>query len=371
MQALSLLIKPVSGSCNLRCQYCFYADVAAARDVPDRGRMSLDTLEKVVRQALDEAESFVSFGFQGGEPMLAGLPFYQALIEFEKKYNPGHVEIANSIQTNGSLIDDKWAEFFAENGFLVGLSIDGGKSVHDMARRDAADNGTHSRCLKAARTLERAGADFNILSVVTKQFAAHPDAAWRFYKDNDFRYVQLIPCLDGLEEEHGTNPYSLDAESYGKFLCRFFDLWYDDFIKGEYISVRAFDNWVRMLMGQQPENCGMLGHCQSYPVIEADGSVYPCDFYVLDAYKLGDVSTHSFGDMLDGEAAKGFEAGGAVLRDECLGCEYYAICRAGCRRNREPIQDGAPSLNVFCDAYKKFFAHALPRMTGIAQRMPR
>ncbi|NLW79627.1 MAG: anaerobic sulfatase maturase [Ruminococcaceae bacterium] len=369
MQALSLLIKPVSGSCNMRCQYCFYADVAAAREMPNRGMMRISTLEHIVRRAFEEAEEFVSFGFQGGEPMLAGRPYYQALINLAEKHNPRGVPAAYSIQTNGTLIDAEWAGFFAENNFLVGLSIDGDKRVHNLLRPNAAGDTTHRACLNAADMLARAGADFNVLSVVSKQFAAHPDAAWRFYKDNGFRFIQLIACLDGLGQEHGDNPFSLDADSYGRFLCRFFDLWYADFIQGDYLSVRAFDNWVRMLMGQQPENCGMLGHCQAYPVIEADGSVYPCDFYVLDAYKLGDVAVDTFASMLAGEAAQRFEAPGKVIRDECLGCEYYVICRGGCRRDREPLQEGAPSLNVHCAAYKQFFAHALPRMTDIAARM--
>ncbi len=332
--------------------------------------MSTDTLEQVVRRALEEA-NHVSFGFQGGEPMLSGLPFYKELIRLQQQYNTRGVQVSNTIQTNGSLIDEEWANFFAGHGFLVGLSIDGAKETHDTMRRDADGEATHARCVKAAGILRRAGADFNVLSVLTKQFARHPDQAWRFYKQNDFRFVQLIPCLDGLDEAPGVHPWSLDAETYGRFLCRFFDLWYEDFIRGEYISVRAFDNWVRMLMGQQPENCGMAGQCRAYPVVEADGSVYPCDFYVLDEHKLGDVSTHSFGEMLTGEEAQRFMHPSRVLREECGACDYAFICRAGCRRDREPIEEGLPALNRYCAGYKTFFAHALPRMVDIARRMPR
>lgn len=320
MDSLSLLIKPTSSSCNMRCRYCFYADVAAARDVPNRGMMNLSTLEAVVRRAFEEAEHFVSFGFQGGEPMLAGLEFYRAFCGLQKVYNTHGIEVAKSIQTNGSLMDREWAEFFAQEEFLVGFSIDGDRDIHDGLRLDAEGSGTHSKCMRAAKLLKEAGAQFNVLTVVTKQLACHPDRLWQFYKKNEFCFVQLIPCMDGLEETHGANRYSLDDGLYGRFLCRFFDLWYEDFIKGDYISVRAFDNWVRMLMGQTPENCGMSGRCAAYPVIEADGSVYPCDFYVLDEHRIGDVQTDSFGGMLQSEVAWQFVEPSFELHECCRQC---------------------------------------------------
>lgn len=371
MEALSLLIKPASGSCNMRCRYCFYADVVAGREEGNRGMMTAETQEAVVKRALEEATQFVSFGFQGGEPMLAGLPFYRRLMELERQYNTKGIPVANSIQTNGSLIDAEWAQFFAENQFLVGLSIDGDKDVHNRLRPDAQGADTHNRCLKAAATLTDAGADFNILSVVTRDFARHPDRAYQFYKRNGFRYIQLIPCLDGLGEAHGSNPYSLDAELYGQFLSRFFDLWYEDFIRGDYYSVRMFDNYVRMLMGEQPENCGMMGRCIAYPVIEADGKVYPCDFYVVDEHLLGDVRDDSFEGMLRGEAAGSFMAPSLQAHEECRTCQYGFICRGGCRRDREPLTDGTLALNCYCEGYKQFFGHTLERMADIARKMPR
>ncbi len=369
MDALSILIKPASGSCNMHCTYCFYVDVASARVLPNRGIMEVDTLDAIVRKAFEEAEHFVSFGFQGGEPLLAGLDFYQAFIDLQKRYNTQHIETAFSIQTNGSLINEAWAQFFAEFGFLVGLSIDGKKEMHDSLRPSASGEGSFDQCMKAAELLNNAGADFNVLTVLTRQVAEAPDELWQFYHENDFRFVQLIACLDGLEEEHGSNPFSLDDKLYGQFLCRFFDLWYEAFIKDDYISVRAFDNWIQMLMGRPPENCGMAGRCAAYPVIEADGLVYPCDFYVLDHYKIGDVCTDSFETMLSSPSTQEFIEVSVELQDACQECEYHFICRSGCRRDREPIKEGVASLNYYCEGYKMFFAHALPRMQGIAQNI--
>lgn len=370
LDALSLLIKPVSGRCNMRCVYCFYADVAQSRDTPNRGLMSMATLETIVKKAFSEATRFVSFSFQGGEPMLAGLDFFRIYVALEREYNRNGVEVFHAIQTNGTLIDDEWAQFFGDNDFLVGLSVDGCRDVHDALRPDACGNGTHNCCMKAAELLKKRGAAFNILSVLTKHYAQHPDKAYQFYKKNNFRYIQLIPCLDRLDEPHGSNPYSLSAALFGTFLCRFFDLWYADFIEGNYYSVRMFDNYVRMLMGEPPENCGMRGVCSSYPVIEADGSVYPCDFYVLDECKIGDVHTDSFKDMLTGSASEHFMKPSRAVPEICGSCPYIFICRGGCRRDRPSTAAEAYPLNCYCEGYKEFFGHALPRLMDIARKMP-
>ena len=302
--------------------------------------------------------------------MLAGIGFYHAFVALVAQYNTHGIEVAYSIQTNGTFIDKAWAEFFVQQHFLVGLSIDGTQENHDSFRVDKAGKGTYTTCMQTANLLTEAGADFNVLSVVTKSFAEHPDEAWQFYKQNKFHFIQLIPCMDALEDVHGANEYSLDAESYGRFLCRFFDLWYEDFIKGEYISVRAFDNWVRMLMGQPPENCGMTGCCSAYPVIEADGSVYPCDFYVLDDCKLGTVQENTFAEMLTGENAVRFMTPSHQVHKDCAGCQYGFLCRGGCRCDRGVMPDGTLAVNRYCEGYKMFFAHAMSRMMDIAKKMP-
>ena len=369
MKSLSLLIKPVSGSCNLRCRYCFYADVTDNRALKSHGIMSESTLEAVVKNALSEAGDSCVFGFQGGEPTLAGLDFYRTLIRLEARYNTKNIKISHAIQTNGMLIDDAWAQFLAENRFLVGLSIDGGKQVHDALRPDPQGKGTHSRCIQAARRLSRCKAEYNILSVVTRQLAAHPDKAYRFYKQQDFRHIQFIPCLDGLNEQYGAHPYSLDAEGYGRFLCRVFDLWYEDFVKDDYYSIRGFDNYIYMLAGYPAENCAMNGVCTAYPLVEADGGVYPCDFYAVDEYRLGSVHTDSFSEMLAGGTAQAFVKPSFSVPPVCRVCEYYVICRGGCRRDRVLKEDGSLGLNRYCESYKMFFSHSLERMKVLAKTL--
>jgi len=371
MRALSLLIKPASGHCNMRCTYCFYADVTESRSIKNHGFMSPETLELIVRKALSEATESCVFGFQGGEPTLIGLDFYKKLLELERKYNIKNIKISHSLQTNGLLLDEEWAKFFKQNNFLIGLSIDSKKQVHDSLRFDASGKGTHKRCLSSARMLHSFQVEFNILSVITQYLASHPEQAYLFYKQNDFRFIQFIPCLDSPQawSDNEKKAYSLDAKKYGKFLCRIFDLWYADFIKNNYISIRTFDNYIQMQAGYPPESCAMAGVCSAYALIEADGSVYPCDFYAVDEFYLGNLTDKGFAQMLTSEKAEHFMAASRYVDPNCQSCGFYNLCRGGCRRNREPIINGNLSRNHLCEAYKIFFSHSLNRMKEIAHHL--
>ncbi|OQB12405.1 MAG: Anaerobic sulfatase-maturating enzyme [Firmicutes bacterium ADurb.Bin193] len=353
---INLLIKPASGACNLKCKYCFYNDVASKREHRSMGMMSLDTLERLARNALFEAKYQVTFAFQGGEPTLAGLDFFKALIEFEKKYNVNNVIINNSIQTNGMIIDDEWAEFFTKNNFLVGLSLDGDKDSHELHRGES-----FNRVMKTAKIFDKHNTQYNILCVVTANTARKVDKIYNFYKRSGFKYLQFIPCLDELFTERGAHNHSLTPKLYTRFLINLFDVWYDDFMKGEYTSIRHFDNYIHMLMGKPPESCGMSGICTCYFVVEADGSVYPCDFYVLDQYKIGTIDD-GFQNMRNTEVAKKFVAESVPVPEVCKTCRVSFICRNGCKRDRLPN-----GLNYFCESYKEFFTHALPKMQRVIE----
>ena len=367
MISQSFLIKPASGYCNMKCEYCFYADVTDIREIKNRGMMTGETLEVIVRKIMQEVSKFCILGFQGGEPTLAGLDFFRLLIDLEKKYNTKNIQIQHTLQTNGQLINDEWAAFFHEHQFLIGLSIDGGKEVHDSLRKDASQKGTHYQCLSATHLFQKHKVEFNILSVITKQLAEKPKEYWRFCKKEKFDFLQFIPCLDGLEQIRGSAIYSLDARTYGTFLCEIFDLWYNDYTTGKYISIRNFDNYIRILLGEPPENCAMAGECRAYPLIEADGSVYPCDFYAIDKYCLGNIKESTFTSMLNGEKADKFMRPSRRHSPECEKCMYLPLCRGGCRRDREVSGIHKLQLNYYCESYKQFFQHAFARMNQIAQ----
>jgi uncharacterized protein len=371
MKNLSLLIKPASGNCQMRCQYCFYKNVRESREVADYGRMSLETLEILVSHALAEAESTCTFSFQGGEPTLMGLDFFQKFIDLQQKYKSDRVIVHNTMQTNGLLLHDDWCEFLARNRFLVGLSLDGSKDIHDANRLDAAGRGTYNRVLQAAALLEKHHAAFNILCVVTSELARRARHVYRALVKSGFRYLQFIPCIDDFGVRPGTRSFSLKPERYAEFLVNLFDEWYLDFQQGRYISVRHFDNWIQMLKGRPPESCSLSGQCSCYGVVEADGSVFPCDFYVLDRWRLGSIQEQSFAELLQGGLAEQFVNDSRTVAAKCQACRFVSLCRGGCRRDREPLvrpadsPDGLP--NIYCSAYEQFFACALERMLQIAR----
>ncbi len=367
MPPLSILIKPVSDSCNMRCKYCFYCDEASKRSVHSYGTMQADTLEKLVMKALSAAQGQCTFAFQGGEPTLAGLPFYQEFVRLVQKHNVKKLDVHFAIQTNGTLIDREWAGFLAQNGFLTGLSLDGTKEVNDRFRVDAQGGGTYTKVLHAAQLFDAAGAQYNILTTVTSAVAENVERIYRFFKKNGFQWQQYIACLDPIGERRGGHDYSVTPEQYGVFLKRLFDLWYLDWKHGTPISIRYFDNLVFLLMGQPAEACGMMGHCTCQYVVEADGGVYPCDFYVLDGYRLGDIETQDFPDFDKKRRELRFIEKSLVPHEDCRACPFGYLCRGGCRRDRDGFDGGPLQKNYLCPAYRVFFPYALPRLQELAQ----
>lgn len=366
MQHVHLLIKPASGLCNLNCRYCFYHDLMEKRETPSHGIMTEETLEAVIEKAIAFAGRECTIAFQGGEPTLAGLDFYKKVVALEKKHNPRRIKINSAIQTNGIGLTDVWAAFFKENDFLVGLSIDGVKDTHDLYRVDGKGEGTFSRVMDTVRLFERHGVAYNILTVVNRQTARRAEKIYNFYKKNKFSYLQFIPCLDPIGDEMGQESFSLTPKEYGAFLCTLFDLWYRDIAQGTAPSVRQFENYIEMLLGGPPEACGMAGVCGHQHVVEADGSVYPCDFFVLDAYKLGNLRETDLEEINRRREALHFVEQSAAVDEKCRACRFFSLCRGGCRRHR-PEQNGVLGLNFLCAGYMRFFEYALPRMQELAR----
>ena len=366
MPPVSMLIKPASGLCNMRCRYCFYTDEMSKRGQGSFGIMSRETLENVIRRTLEFAEGECTFAFQGGEPTLAGLDFFEDCIRLQEKYNIKKIKIHNTLQTNGYGLDEAWCRFFAEHDFLIGLSVDGIKATHDIFRRDPADKDTYFHILNAAKMLQAAGAEFNVLTVVNAKTAPKIRRIYEQYKKLDFRWQQYIACLDPIGEKQGKQEYSLTPEVYGQFLIDLFELWSIDLEKGQQPYIRQFENYIGILMGQAPESCEQRGVCTVQHVVEADGSVYPCDFYVLDAYKLGNLNEDTLDSLHRTDIALNFIKNSCDHTQTCRDCSYFAICRGGCRRHREQ-QDSAQGENYFCESYKMFFGACLPRMRQIAR----
>ncbi len=364
MPSINVLIKPASGSCNLKCEYCFYCDTMEKRTVPSYGVMSTDILEMVIKQVLGYAESFCTIGYQGGEPALCGLDFFRKSIELQKKYNKNHVHIQNTFQTNGYLLDKKWAEFLKENNFLVGISLDGVPEIHDAFRKTKTGQGSFYKVMENIKILQEIGVDFNILSVVTKKNAAYIRENYDFYRKNRLRYLQFIACLEPFGEEAGHTGYSLTPELYGSFLIELFDLWYEDLQRGEQPYIRQFENYIGMLLGKMPEECDMRGICSLQYVVEADGSVYPCDFYALDEWRIGSFCENTIQEMDMERKKKGFIEKSVIKGSYCEDCRYKNLCRGGCRRTRYADEG---THQYFCKSYQMFFDACLPRLKEIAR----
>lgn len=372
MDYLTLLIKPASSACNLKCTYCFYLDVAEHRDVRSHGIMSESTLDLLVKKALAEAKKGVTFIFQGGEPTLAGLPFYESLVRFQAQYNHRNLSIINSIQTNGTLLDEDWARFFAAHHFLVGVSLDGNREIHDLNRVDHQGEGSHQTIDRNIALLKRHGVEFNILCVVTRNVARHTTKVYNHFKSKGYDYLQFIPCIEGLDSPKTLSPFALPPDAYGRFLVDLFNLWYRDIQSGRFVSIRMFDNVMHMMRGFPPESCDMQGQCSTNLVIESDGSVYPCDFYVLDEWKLGMVAESSFQDFLrQNPTGIRFVQASLPNTTSCSGCPYLGVCRGGCRRYHEMSAQQGKEGHYYCASFKKFYAHALPKLEALLRNPPK
>lgn len=346
----------------MRCKYCFYADVSDMREVKSYGIMTSETAHILIDRVYEACSSGnVSFSFQGGEPTLAGLEFFEDFSAYAENAKPKGVKISYSIQTNGILVDESWCEYFAKYKYLVGLSLDGDRGLHDLCRKEADGEGSFDDVTRAAKLMKKYNVDFNILAVITAQSARHAISLFGFWKKRGFDYVQPIPCLaplDGTESE-----YALTPKLFATFMTELYNVWEREFRNKHYISIRQFDNLVRMAAGAQPEMCGMKGFCQAQYVVEADGGVYPCDFYVLDRYLCGNIKDMTFREIFESEGMKSFLTRDA-LDNRCKECKACTLCGGGCRRFRS-LYFGEDN---YC-AYREFLYECYPKIKMLANEL--
>lgn len=360
MQIVNVLIKPSSSQCNMHCDYCFYCDEASKRNTKSYGFMSYETIENIISKTLAFAEKEVYIAFQGGEPTLRGLDFYKKVVELENQNNTKNIIIHNSLQTNGFSINEEWCDFFVENNFLVGLSIDGLSKTHNYNRHSITGSDSYPNVFHTAYLFEKKNVSFNILTVVNKQTAKDIKQIYHAYKKRGWNYQQYIACLNPFFE-NTPQKYTLNPEAYGKFLIDLFHLWYADLRKNQQPYIRQFENWIGILLGYPPEACEHRGSCGLQYVIEADGSVYPCDFYMLDDYFLGNLNTDSY-EILDQKRKDiQFVEKSITKNNDCTSCKYYPLCRNGCKRYRD-----SNDKNIFCNSYKMFFDSCLKDLQDIA-----
>lgn len=374
-QAFNIMIKPVGSLCNLRCRYCYYLDKADIYGGKEP-RMTYEMLETFIREyiaANDVPE--VLFNWHGGEPLLMGLDFYRKAIQLQKKYASGK-RICNALQTNATLVTAEWAAFFRENGFLIGVSLDGPKDVHDCYRAGKGGGSTSERVVKGIAELYKAGVDYNIMATVNRKSEGRGLEIYQFLKGAGTRFIQFMPVLEHVKDgrivspdEEGSQiaPWSVSAEGFGRFLCDIFDYWVRHDVGSVFIN--QFDSTLAMWCGEQPGTCTFAQTCGGNSVIEHNGDLYPCDHFVYEDYRIGNVLETDLRTLMASEKQIRFgidKRNG--LPKKCVTCRWYFACHGECPKHRFNRTDsGEPGLNALCDGYNMFFSHVAPYMERMKQ----
>ena len=367
--AFGTMVKPIGSACNLDCNYCYYRDKADIYNgfMP---KMSDELLETYIRQYIEGAsQQNISFCWHGGEPLMAGRGFFEKAMALQRKYAADKT-IENTLQTNGILVNSDWCKFFADNNFLIGLSLDGPEDIHDAFRRDCGGAPTFSRVMKTVEMFTQTGVDFNILATVNKRSEGRGTEVYKFLRSLS-HYMQFLPVVEYVRERPGRRPlivspdeedaieasWSVSARGYGEFMCEVFDEWIKRDV-GNYF-VQLFDITLANWCGVPPSLCAFGEVCGDGLVVEHNGDVYSCDHFVYPEYKLGNIADKHIADMYKSEEQQAFGRDKReALPMECKRCNYYFLCKGECPKHRFGYaKNGEPYMNVLCEGYKMFFRH--------------
>lgn len=362
-RAFHLMTKPRGAICNLDCRYCYF--LSKERLYPDSAfRMSENLLDEYTRQYIEAQQvPEVTFAWQGGEPTLMGLEFYQMAVRFQQKHKKPGMRIFNSFQTNGVLLDDDWCAFFKAHDFLIGLSVDGPQEIHDAYRVDKGGQPTFDRVMRGRDYLDKHGVEYNILCTVHAANADHPLEIYRFFRnDLKARFIQFIPIVErandtGFQEGHTVTERSVTAEQYGRFLIDIFDEWVMHDIGRVFVQI--FDVALAAWSGQRPGLCIFEETCGAALALEHNGDVFSCDHFVEPDYRLGNIQQTPLPQMVGSKQQWLFgQHKKTSLPQYCRDCEVRFVCNGGCPKDRFiETPDGEPGLNYLCAGYRAFFNH--------------
>ena len=392
-----MMAKPIGAVCNLKCQYCYYLHKTDLLQSSSSPKISDEILEKYIREYIQyQPGPVINFSWQGGEPTLAGIDFFKKVIKYQNKYSTPDKQIQNDIQTNGTLIDENWCIFLKENNFLVGISIDGPKDLHDIYRTDCQNNSSFEKTVNATKLMKKYNVDFNVLTVLNNKNTKEPLKVYRFLRDEiGSQFIQFIPCIEtkdftsiapklwdksrlptlGDPKTNPDNPdsiltdFTLNAEDYGNFMIAVFDEWLHNDIGKTF--VRTFDVSLGLWLGMPSSSCHLAQICGKALAFEHDGNVYSCDHFVYPEYHLGNIKDKSLIEMVLSEEQMNFGFSKEdALPKYCLECEYRFACNGGCPKNRMLVTpDGEFGLNYLCSGLKKFFKHIDPWMQKMGEEL--
>lgn len=373
---LYVMTKPVGAICNLACKYCYYLEKTNLyKENTSKFVMSDSLLEKFIEEYINsQTMPQVLFTWHGGETLMRPLSFYQKVVELQKKYANGRT-IDNCIQTNGTLLNDEWCEFFRNNHWLVGISIDGPQEFHDEYRKNKQGKPSFMKVMQGIHLLNKHQVEWNAMAVVNDYNADYPLEFYHFFKELGCHYIQFTPIVerihphaDGrhlahvLQKEEKLADFSVSPEQWGNFLCTIFDEWVKNDV-GEYF-IQIFDATLANWMGAQPGVCTMAPTCGHAGVMEFNGDVYSCDHFVFPEFKLGNIYEKSLIEMMYSEKQIQFgQQKRDYLPNKCKECNYLFACNGECPKNRFlTTEDGEPGLNYLCKGYYQFFDHVAPYM---------
>lgn len=380
---LYVMLKPAGAHCNLACKYCYYLEKNKLYPTAQRHLMSDEMLEQFTREYIEaQTMNQVLFTWHGGEPLLRSIDFYRKVLSLQQKYAGGR-RIDNVIQTNGMLLTDEWCEFFAQNHWLVGISIDGPQPDHDHYRLTAAGKPSWKKVMQGIKLLKKHGVEWNAMAVVNAYNANHPLEFYRFFKENGCQFLQFTPIVERLtrhedgrtlasladKDEISLSEASVAPEQWGNFLCAIFDEWVRKDV-GK-IFVEIFDCTLANWMGVSPGICAYSKECGHAGVMEHNGDVYSCDHFVFPEYKLGNIRDHSLIDMLYGEQQQEFSRlKHSFLPRQCKECDMEFACHGECPKNRF-MKDkyGDSGLNYLCPGYYHYYQHVAPYMDYMKQEL--
>lgn len=358
--------KPAGAICNLACHYCYYLEKERLYPEDESFRMPDDVLEKYIVQHIDASPApVIRFSWHGGEPTVLGLDYLRKIVALQRKHQPANQRIANGLQTNGTLLDENWCRFLSEEGFAVGLSLDGPQDLHDQYRVTKDQQPTHAQAMRGYTLLREHQIDCDILCVVHAHNVRHPIEIYRFLKQINAPYISFLPLVERQPgAEGGVSHHTVPAEAWGAFLCAIFDEW-----KGQdigRIKVQIFEEAAKTAFGEEHALCIFRKTCGDIPVLEHNGDVFSCDHFVDAEHHLGNIRKTPLVDLLESPAQRSFgQAKQDTLPRSCRACQVRSMCNGGCPKNRFlPTPSG--DRNYLCAGYKRFFTHCRPFVTELA-----
>ena len=369
-----IMVKPVGSACNLRCDYCYYLEKQHLYANEGRQMLSDELLERFIREYIEsQTTPEVLFTWHGGEPLVRPLAFYEKVVRLQQRYARGR-RIANSLQTNGTLINDDWARFFHDQGWLIGVSLDGPEAYHDAFRRTRGGGPSFRNVIRGIDILNRHAVEWNALAVANRLNGDHPLSFYRFFKNIGCQYIQVTPVVErlahhddgrqlaSLVDEGQLAPFSIRPKQWGNFLCTIFDEWVRHDVSMFFFNI--FDATLANWAGVAPGLCTMAKHCGHAGVMEHNGDVYSCDHFVFPEYKLGNIHEQSLVEMMYSERQRRFgRAKADSLPTQCRECQWLNACHGECPRNRFiHTANGEPGLNYLCEGYRQYFSHVAPYM---------